>query len=75
MSWARGAVLDTRLDVYDVQGRKVRTLIAGPLTQGRHLQRWDGRDARGQEVASGVYFLRLDVAGGSVATARLSIVR
>ena len=67
--------LDTRLDIYDVQGRKVRTLIAGPLTQGRHLQRWDGRDGRGQEVASGVYFLRLDVAGGSVATARLSIVR
>jgi outer membrane protein assembly factor BamB/predicted phosphodiesterase len=72
-------VLDARLDIYDVQGRKVRTLVSGPLAQGRHLQRWDGRDARGQEVASGVYFLRLDVTGGaagsSVATARLSIVR
>jgi outer membrane protein assembly factor BamB len=70
-----GGPVDTRLDIYDVQGRKVRSLVSGPLAQGRHQQRWDGRDARGQEVASGVYFLRLDVAGASAATARLSIVR
>lgn len=45
-----------RLAVYDVQGRLIRILAEGVLGPGRHEQVWDGLDAGGQPVASGVYF-------------------
>ena len=46
--------------VYDVAGRRVRTLVSQPLPPGRHRVEWEGTDAVGRPVASGVYFLRLD---------------
>jgi hypothetical protein len=47
------------LQIYDAQGRRVRTLVRGPNTEGVHAITWDGRTDSGAEVASGVYFLRL----------------
>jgi hypothetical protein len=47
------------LAVYDVQGRRVRTLARGSFDPGRRHVRWDGRDDRGNPVASGVYMYRL----------------
>jgi flagellar hook assembly protein FlgD len=58
-----------------VTGRKVRTLTDATLPRGHHQVAWDGRDARGQQAASGVYFLRLTVDGRTAATGRLSLVR
>ncbi len=48
-----------RLDVFDVRGRRIRTLVAPHLVRGAHVLEWDGRDARGQYVTPGVYFYRL----------------
>jgi len=48
------------LSVYNVAGQLVRTLIDEVRTPGvSHSIDWDGRDARGSSVASGVYFYRL----------------
>ncbi len=47
------------LSIYDVNGRRVRTLVDGRADVGRHSVIWDGRDALGREVASGVYLYRL----------------
>ena len=48
-----------RLDLFDVRGRRLRTLVAPGLLPGtQHLQ-WDGRDDGGQGVVPGVYFYRL----------------
>jgi hypothetical protein len=44
--------------VYDLQGRRIRTLHQGPATEGWHTFTWDGRDGRGHTQASGLYFLR-----------------
>lgn len=49
-----------RLTIYDVNGRRVRTLVDRVETEGAHVARWDGRDGAGIRVASGVYFLALD---------------
>ncbi|MFQ5600784.1 MAG: galactose oxidase-like domain-containing protein, partial [Candidatus Krumholzibacteriia bacterium] len=48
-----------RLDVYDVAGRRVRTITAPRLPPGTHLLEWDGSDRLGRAVAPGVYFYRL----------------
>ena len=57
----------TRLEVYDVLGRRVRTLVDAPhLGAGFHVAIWDGRDEGGLRVASGVYFCRLRAADGSL---------
>jgi len=47
-----------RLGVFDLSGQKVAALHDGPAGPGRLLCRWDGRDARGDACASGVYFFR-----------------
>jgi subtilisin family serine protease len=47
------------LTVYDVTGRRVKTLVSGPQTAGYHLVVWDGKDGGGHRVAAGTYFYRL----------------
>jgi len=47
------------LAVYDVTGARVKTLVDGLRTAGRHDEMWDGRDSNGRSVGSGVYFYRL----------------
>jgi hypothetical protein len=63
--------LEARLDVFDTQGRRVATLLDGPLAAGRATLRWDVATANGG-VASGVYFARLSFPGG-VRTAMIPI--
>jgi hypothetical protein len=51
-----------RLSVLDVRGRRVAELLAGARREpGAHAVRWDGRDALGRGVASGVYVAELVV--------------
>ena len=48
----------TQLMIYDLSGRRVRTLVDGPLSLGPHVIEWEGRNDSGQKVPSGVYFIR-----------------
>jgi hypothetical protein len=57
---ARGA--DVRLTVFDVQGRKVRTLISGWMDEGEYDRPWDGTTDAGRPATPGVYFYRLESA-------------
>ncbi|MEW6411715.1 MAG: T9SS type A sorting domain-containing protein [Candidatus Zixiibacteriota bacterium] len=50
------------LVVYNMLGQKVRTLVDQRMDAGHQLVEWDGRDGGGQQVASGVYFYRLNAA-------------
>lgn len=50
---------DTSLEVFDLRGRQVRTLLAGTLGAGDHQVQWNGRNDDGATVASGIYFYRL----------------
>jgi hypothetical protein len=49
--------------VYDVAGRRVRTLLDGVLAAGTHVRVWDGRTDDGAHAANGVYFVRLQADG------------
>ena len=51
------------LAVYDVGGRRVRTLVNGTLPSGERVASWDGRDEGGRPVSSGLYLVRLEAVG------------
>jgi predicted alpha/beta superfamily hydrolase len=65
---------DVELTVYDVTGRRVRELIAGPLPAGPQEATWDGRDENGIRVATGIYLYRVQV-GDSVQQGRMVLLR
>jgi len=62
------------LTVYDVLGRRVRTLLDRHEGEGDHTAAWDTRDDRGRNVTQGVYFAVLRVAGEK-RTQRLVVLR
>lgn len=49
------------LEVFDISGRKVVTLVSGNKPPGDYEVKWDGRDEAGSEVSSGLYIYRLRV--------------
>lgn len=63
-----------RLDLFDVQGRRIRRLFDGPLPAGETILAWDGRDERGRPVPAGIYSYRLSAASWR-ATGRLIRLR
>lgn len=52
------------LQIFDIAGRAIRTLLDGPLAAGSHERIWDGRDDAGRRLASGVYFARFESGEG-----------
>jgi hypothetical protein len=62
------------LTVHDASGRLVATLLERNLAEGAHHVAWDGRDAAGRRVSSGVYFYRLE-SGTTSATKRMVLVK
>lgn len=51
----------TRVEMFDVRGRRVRVLADGVREAGQHAVLWDGRDGTGRDVGTGTYFGRLVV--------------
>ena len=54
-----------RIRVFDVAGRQVAVLMAGAAPAGEHAVVWNGRDSRGRDAGSGIYFVKLDAEGQS----------
>jgi hypothetical protein len=65
---------ETNLAIYDVMGRRVRTLLDGVTSSGVHEIRWDGTDDGGNVVAAGIYFCKLK-AGAHSATRKLTFIQ
>ena len=63
-----------RLAIYDVNGALVRTLSNEPRAPGAYRLTWDGRNANGASVASGVYFYRL-TAGSFAQTRKMVLLK
>jgi len=61
--WVAPEAAPVRLEVYDVRGRRVRTLVDRTVSAGEFRARWDGRDDAGRAAAAGIYFLRLTAPG------------
>jgi hypothetical protein len=62
------------LEIFDVGGRRVKILVSERLEAGRRLILWDGRDEAGRDVASGIYFYRLQTPLGE-AVSKMTLLR
>ena len=64
----------TSVVIYDVQGRRVRTLVDADLPAATHTVQWRGRDDGGRSVSAGIYFYRVD-SGRHTAVGRMALIK
>lgn len=60
-----------KLEVYDILGRQIRTLVNGYQNAGFYEIEWDGKNNAGFETASGIYFYRLRSGASNILTKRM----
>ena len=65
---------NVRLDLFNILGQNVRTLVDESKPAGEYKAVWDGRDNRGQPVSTGVYLYRLRV-GETVLTRKMLLLK
>jgi len=65
---------DVKLDIFDVTGRLVATLINDSMNAGAHSVTWDATNQSGVSVSSGVYIYRLTV-GEEVQTRSMTLIK
>lgn len=65
---------DVTLDVFNIMGQKIATLVDRPMAPGSYRATWNGADISGRKVSSGTYFYRLR-AGDFVATKKMVLLK
>lgn len=65
---------NVELEIYNLAGQKVKTLVSAKQSAGEHQIQWDGRNDSGELAASGVYLYRLR-AGSEVLTRKMVMLR
>ncbi len=59
LSFSLKSADDVRVDIYNVRGQLVNTLVNSNLSQGEHTIQWNGTDARNNKVSNGIYFYKI----------------
>lgn len=62
------------LTIYDCLGRRIKTLFDGERSPGIYTVKWDGRNRRGKQVSSGIYFIQIRHAGDQI-TKKMVLLR
>ena len=62
------------ISVYDIQGKKVRSLYSGWMDRGTHSITWDGKEDAGKSVPSGLYFISFKT-NSHTETRKISLVK
>lgn len=65
---------NVRLEIFNVLGQRVKTLVDGYQEAGSQSVMWDGTDRSGSSVASGIYFYRIQ-AGENSATMKMMMLK
>ena len=66
---------NVRLELYNLKGEKVKTLMDAYLSTGTYKVRWDGRDNNGKYVASGTYFCKFAREGNLRQVRKITVVK
>ena len=64
-----------KLAIYNIRGQKVKQLVHDLVAAGSHQIKWNGKDEGNKQVASGVYFYRLEVAGKKTLTNKMLMLK
>ncbi|NNF05373.1 MAG: hypothetical protein HKN21_01300, partial [Candidatus Eisenbacteria bacterium] len=64
-----------QIEVFDVRGRRVRTIFDDTLNYGTSQFRWDGRDESGRDVGTGIFFLRASIENQAPITTKLTRIK
>ncbi|MDP8203303.1 MAG: T9SS type A sorting domain-containing protein, partial [Candidatus Tenebribacter mawsonii] len=64
-----------RLEIYNIKGQKVITLLDCYMDSGRSETLWNSKDDNGKRVSSGVYFYKLDVNGKTERTKKMLLLK
>jgi 5'-nucleotidase/UDP-sugar diphosphatase len=65
---------DVSIDIYDLLGQKIRTLVDSHKSPGSYVVTWNGRDDLGRKVSSGIYFYKMR-AGDFTQTRKMSLMK
>ena len=75
ISFSLPAQSDAQLVIFDITGRTVKTTEITSMSAGWHEYVWDGANAQGQIVSTGVYFLRLQTNGNSTGAIKMLFLK
>jgi len=63
-----------KIEIFDIAGRNIKTLVNKDVNSGKHSVLWDGKDNSGKQVTSGTYFYNLTINGVSL-TKKMLLIR
>ncbi|MBL7149586.1 MAG: T9SS type A sorting domain-containing protein, partial [Candidatus Cloacimonetes bacterium] len=66
---------NVKLEIYNIKGQKVKTLLDCYMSPGHSEMIWNGRDDNGKRVSSGVYFYKLNVNGKTEKTKKMLLLK
>lgn len=66
---------NVELTIYNIKGRKIKTILNQTLKKGKHSFIWSGTDKEGTSVSSGIYFLKLIVNNETELTKRCLLLK
>ncbi len=75
IAFSRSSPARVSVDIYDVRGKRVVSIPAGTEPLASVSVEWDGRDAHGQPVASGIYTCRVSTDHGETFTEKLILLK
>jgi hypothetical protein len=64
-----------QLNMYNIRGEKVRTLVSDRLPANSYTFEWDGKDDSGSTLASGTYFARLRIGAEVMQVRKVALVK
>jgi hypothetical protein len=70
-----GTTIGAEVALFDLQGRRMKTLFHGPLAAGPNRFSWDGRDDHGVDLRAGLYLLRVASWDGRSVVTRVARAR
>ena len=65
---------NVEINVFNVKGQRVRSLVNGVYQAGEHFVVWDGKDDNGQNVSGGIYLYQMQT-GDFIQTKRMVIIK
>jgi len=63
------------IEIYNILGQKVKTLVRGSLDAGNHAIQWHGQNDNGRSVGSGVYFYKMSDGGRYTSTKKMILLK